>query len=93
MKKKITAQHKKKRPQITKFNLEKIHDYQLEIIDRFSAVYKLNESMRTLWEVIFKSGHLIAGQLKILKEKTGETYSYYKYWKLRRKLMKELAKA
>lgn len=89
----ITANHKKKRPPITKHNLEKMHDHQLDMIDRFSRVYTLSPAMKTLWEVVFRSGELIAGQIRLLKERTGEAWSRYSYWKLRRKLEREIWRA
>ena len=88
----ITVNFKKKRPRKTKFDLEKLHARQLEIMERFSAVYKLAPAMRILWDVVFRSGELIAGQIRLLKEKTGERWNYYRYWKLRRRLEKELRK-
>lgn len=86
----VTVTHKKKRPRKTAYDIEKLHQRQLDILDRFTAVYKLSPAMKTLWEVVFRSGELIAGQIKILIERTGESWNRYSYWKHRRKLEREL---
>ena len=86
----LTVTCKKRRPRKTQFDLEKLHQRQIDIIERFSAVYRLSPAMKTLWEVIYRSGELISGQLKLLKERTGEAWYAAKYWKFRRRLEKEL---
>ena len=92
MQKPLTVTIKKKRPRKTKYDIERLHERQLDIIDRFSAVYRLNPAMLTLWEVVFKSEELIAGQIRLLKARTGEVWYAAKYWKFRKKLFKELQK-
>lgn len=88
----LTVTIKKKKPKKTSFDIDKIHQHQLNILERFSAVYRLDETMKTLWEVVFRSGELIAGQIRLLRERTGDRWNRYSYWKQRRKLERELRK-
>ena len=92
MQKPLTVNIKKKKRKLTGYDIDKLHARQLDILDRFSAVYKLSPIMLTLWEVIFKSEELIAGQIRLLKARTGEVWYAAKYWKFRKKLFKELQK-
>ena len=86
----LTVTCKKKRPKKTAWDLNKLHAKLLDVIEKNTAVYKLNPAMRILWTVIFRSGELIAGQIRLLREKTGESWYAAKYWKFRRRLEKEL---
>lgn len=86
----VTVTCKKKRPKKTSYDLEKLHQKQIDIMEKFHAVYKLPPAMKVLWDVVFRSGELIAGQIRLLKERTGERWNYYLYWKRRRVLEKEL---
>lgn len=88
----ITANYKKRKPKKTKHDIDLIHARQLDILERYSAVYRLSPPMRLLWEVIYKSGELIQGQIRMLRERTGEVWTRYSYWRSRKKLERELGR-
>lgn len=90
MKNPITVFPRKKKPKKTMYDINKIQQHTIDILEKFSAVYRLSPLMRTLWEIVYKSGELITVQIKMLRERTGEIWYGQKYWKFRRRLEKEL---
>ena len=86
----LTVTCKKKRKKKTAWDLNKLHAKLLDVIEKNTAVYKLNPAMRVFWEVVHRSGELVEEQIRILRKRTGEAINYYSYWKLRRRLEKEL---
>lgn len=85
----IPKKGKKKR---TIREANKLHVKLGYFIDRFSAVYKLPQTLWDLWQVIYKTDESVEGQIRLLAKKTGEKWNRYKYFKLRGMLEKRLAK-
>lgn len=84
----VNIRHKKKK--WTQYELERLHDRKIDLIDRFSRVYKLPKLLLIFWEVLYKSGVCIVDQIQLLREKTGEKWNHYRYMKTRKILYKEL---
>lgn len=90
MKKPLTAKIKSKKKKYTKYDLEKLHDRWLDLIDRFGRVHTLPEALKLFWEIWQKSEVCIKEQIILLRQKTGEMWNHSRYYRTRKNLFDHL---
>ena len=87
MNKSITVYPKKKKKKWTKYDLERLHDRWIDMIDRHAAIYKLPDELKIFWEIYDKCRVDIKEQISILKERTGKHWDFNSYYKTRKRLL------